>query len=633
MPFLSCLSQRKNLLVISVISLTASGYVSQSLAMDGLRPNKRAKTMPTAEIYPEENSNTEEGGQGGTYVQGNINSVTNLDTEEQKERYFTEHELEQGAQRLRSPPPLPSPLDELADDLIFSTFSHSSLLETVQLRGVNKRFQRLVQTALSRLTQLVIPNRILSIFSASPLTEPYRLFRSPFVRSDIRFQEFFSNLERSIGHSNIRFTRLTELTLSPELRSYSSSYLTAFRERFALEDRDLESLVQLFRDNPDYLRKLKSLNLGLVIFTSSGIAPLLEFPNLTQLSARGFNPASWLPVLARRARGQTLSFSNRIQILRLNDSSGSLRSLNSEEADGLSSFTELRELSLEGGSLTPTQLRAMGSRRTLTSLRLPQMMARDDHLAELGNFLHLTHLEIPSEKITEEGIAHLGRLNHLTSLILSPDISRSLDPQQYLNDRTLKAIATHLRHLTVLEIHTQANALTEEGLKELNALPNLRRLVIHSGEFSFELYTQRTHLQDLILGNAARITTHCLSAILASSPHLQELTFSPEEGSEGEEQMDDQTAALIANGLQNLRLLHIGGGGHSTATNFSEQGILTYFLLPHFLPHLNDLSIGSFHLSTEFIEKNSKESGKPTRFKFLELYPVLREPQEPMVHH
>lgn len=138
--------------------------------------------------------------------------------------------------------------------------------------------------------------------------------------------------------------------------------------------------------------------------------------------------------------------------------------LSDELVESVASLPDLWELSLNGSSITPAQMRRLAKSKSIGALRLGGEAAADEVLEQLHHFRHLPNVAILGGVTTDRGLQALRQVDSIY----------------------------------FLEIHAMPS-VTNAGFHDLIALPNLRTLEITGTQITEACVKDLTKMPQLVL--------------------------------------------------------------------------------------------------------------------------------------
>jgi hypothetical protein len=304
-------------------------------------------------------------------------------------------------------------------------------------------------------------------------------------------------------------------------------------------------------DTISQLKSLQDLNLKDLAVDDSGLAKLSGLRALRMLGLR----------LAGSLTDEGLAQLKKMPLgtLRL---SGVTDRITEKGYQELASLPELGSLSLDGDSITDESLRRLSESKTLTELTLSGKGFSDDGLKSLAAMEHLQRLTLTDERITAEGIRHLSRAPQLKAL--------SLLGCPKIDDSVLAAVG-QMPALEILAV--VGGSLTDDGLAQLNALIELRWLLLKSDTITGSGLASLTDLRQLaVLSVTGASVSNEVFAHVSQFPKLQMLRVGT--GKRGDK------AAITEEGLKRIgnapsldRLTLVG-------VDIAEQGLQSLVDVP-----------------------------------------------------
>jgi Leucine-rich repeat (LRR) protein len=155
-------------------------------------------------------------------------------------------------------------------------------------------------------------------------------------------------------------------------------------------------------------------------------------------------------------------------------------------------FRNLTELDLSSLNVTDAGLKDLGGMKSLVRLELSGTPVTDAGLKELSGLRSLTYLGLGSTKVTGEGLKNLKGLDSLTLVNLSTDQVTDATLRSLREIGLLHALmgaqnaaaqqATSAEDVT--RFYPASDHLTDAGLKELAAFPNLTALALSGSQIT-----------------------------------------------------------------------------------------------------------------------------------------------------
>ena len=193
---------------------------------------------------------------------------------------------------------------------------------------------------------------------------------------------------------------------------------------------------------------LRSLVLCEMRLTEQAAEQISGIPNLESLRFRGsfIEPGVW-PLLARMPKLRELHVAN-------NDGS-----LTDTDVAGLTMFTRLQALSIEGSGFTSAALTGITGNSGLRKLTLRGFPLTDVGAAELASLKHLESLSLVATTVTVEGLKILATLPNLESLQVHGDTVTDADVPVFGGFTRLRTLDMSSVLITEPTTHTLRAAL------------------------------------------------------------------------------------------------------------------------------------------------------------------------------
>jgi formylglycine-generating enzyme required for sulfatase activity len=368
--------------------------------------------------------------------------------------------------------------------------------------------------------------------------------------------------EKKFGNGALRhIARLNDLReVTVDSRRVRDSGLKFLSDLRNLERLDLGN-TKVRGPGLDYLvgcRRLKGLNLNGTKLTNAGLQHLSKYARLEALRLddtdlgdpryKGYRQRysdDFMAALDRRDKQDQISqFYGEIEQLEntrkgMDDGDGYLKPL--------SDLRELKALDLSHTFVTNTELISLSNLTKLEVLRLEDTAVTAEGLKHLSKLSNLKEIDLRQTGVDDDGLAYLARLSSLEQ-ISAGDMWKT--PQE--SDKEAGLIQRFegitpitdegLRHLSTLEnlrsLSLGRTMITGEGFSSLSNLKNLTHLHLRESRLHDEGLAALAHLQGLeeldITGN--RVTDSGLNQLLGA-PNLRRIlavgTLVTEEGARG----------------------------------------------------------------------------------------------------
>ena len=257
---------------------------------------------------------------------------------------------------------------------------------------------------------------------------------------------------------------LQELTLkSQNLTGHGLRYLARLPHLKQLDVTSAALTSEGLKSLP-LLRALETLNLNGPL-SDDDLIPLIELPNLSDLSLSGWNRAK------DDSRGITDRGLETLEELQNLESLG-LSDLQVTDAGMryVGSVTGLKFLYLSGLPITDAGLAPIGALAELRSLNLTRLRITNAGLKRLAGLPNIRSLTLSDTDVLDAGLVHLKTWEHLKSL--------DIDNVPYLSGAGLM----HLRHLQTIErLDLRGPGITNAALREAAYFEDLVSISVGAG--------------------------------------------------------------------------------------------------------------------------------------------------------